>query len=83
MKKTYMKPLLSVELFSLSQTGGRDCNTSIPESQLTLGDPGTCVWDLGGGNTVFIAGQNCLIDGESMNVGCYNNPGEGSYVFRS
>lgn len=82
MKKPYIKPFLSVELFSLSQTGGRDCNTSIPAENLTLGDPGTCVWNLNG-TTVFIAGQNCIIDGTNMNVGCYNNPGEGSYIFRS
>jgi len=83
MKEKYTKPLLAVELFSLAQTAGRDCNTSIPADQLNMGDPGACVWDLGGGTTVFIAGQNCTIDGENMGVGCYNNPGEGSYVFRS
>lgn len=83
MKAKYTKPLLAVEIFSPSQAVARDCADSIPKEQLTQGDPGTCVWDLGGGTTVFIAGSNCIIDGENMGVGCYNNPGEGHYVFRS
>lgn len=83
MKGNYTKPMLAVELFSLGQSVARDCATSIPKDQLTFNEPGTCIWDLGGGMKVFVAPPTCNIPGENMDVGCYNNPGEGQYVFRS
>lgn len=84
MKAKYTKPLLAVEMFSLTQSVARDCGeTSIPKDQLNLNDPNNCAWDLGGGMTVFIPGPNCVIDGENMGYGCYNNPSEGNYIFRS
>lgn len=83
MKDNYTKPMLNVELFSLAQTVTRDCGNSIPKDQLNFNDPSKCVWDLGGGTTVFIAGTNCVLDGESMGYACYNNPSEGNYIFRS
>ena len=83
MKAKYTKPMLTVEMFTPTQSIARDCGGSIPKDQLNLSDPGTCVWDLGGGTTVFIAGTNCVLDGESMGYGCYNNPSEGNYIFRS
>jgi hypothetical protein len=83
MKGNYSKPLLVVEMFSLTQTNARDCADTIPKEQLNFNDPGQCVWDLGGGTTVFVAGSNCMIDGENMGFACYNNPSEGNYIFRS
>ena len=84
MKENYTKPMLSVELFSLTQTVARDCSsTGLPTDQLTLGDPATCYWDLGGGMKIFVANSQCTIDGENMGYGCYHNPSEGNYVFRS
>lgn len=83
MKANYKKPLLLLEPMMLTQTVTRDCNNSIPKEQLNFSDPGTCVWDLGGGTTVFIAGSNCVLDGEQMGFSCYNNPSEGNYIFRS
>ena len=83
MKAKYTKPLLAVELFGMNQTAARDCADSIPKEQLTFGDIATCAWDLGGGNTVFVAGKTCTMDGEQMGFACYNNPGEGNYIFRS
>ena len=82
MKGNYMKPVLTVELFSLTQSVTRDCGGTIPKSQLNYGDPGTCAWDLGG-TTVFTSKDICDINGEKMGYGCYNNPSEGNYVFRS
>lgn len=83
MKANYTKPLLAVEMFSLAQTTARDCADIIPKDQLNFGEPGKCVWDLGGGMTVFVAGT-CVLDGEMMgDIGCYNSPSEGNYVFRS
>lgn len=83
MKGNYTKPMLAVELFSLGQSVARDCSTSIPKDQLNFADPGQCVWDLGNGATVFVSQPTCSIPGENMGVGCYNNPGEGQFVFRS
>lgn len=86
MKKEYKKPLVAVEHFSIVYTTARDCMDSIPKDQVTLGDK-SCVWDLGGGSIVFTPGdptsrQQCNIDGDLFGV-CYNNPGEGQYIFRS
>ena len=83
MKANYKKPLLAMEMFTLSQSATRDCADSIPDEQVNFNDPGRCVWDLGGGITVFIAGTNCMLDGENMGFACYNNPNEGNYIFRS
>ena len=84
MKGTYTKPLLTVEVFSLAQSTTRDCaDTSIPKDRLTYNEPGVCVWDIGGGEKVFTTGAGCTIPGETMGYYCYNNPSEGSYVFRS
>ena len=83
MKARYTKPLLEVEVFSLAQSIARDCGeTSIPKDQLTFGEPGKCVWDLGGGFTVF-TGTHCTIDGSTMGFECYNNPTDEFRVFRS
>ena len=83
MKATYTKPLLAIETFSLTQTITRDCTADLPSDRFNGGDPATCVWDLGGGVTVFVAGTNCMIDGESAGYGCYNAPSEENYIFRS
>lgn len=83
MKSTYTKPFLALESFTLTQTIARDCADSIPKDQVNFNDIATCVWDLGGGTTVFVAGKTCTLDGEQMGFACYNNPGEGNYIFRS
>lgn len=83
MKANYTKPLLTVASFSLSQSITRDCADNIPKDQVTMNDIATCVWDLGGGTTVFVAGSTCVLDGEQMGFACYNNPSEGNYIFRS
>ena len=83
MKANYTKPFLGVEMFSLNQVAVRDCADPIPKNQVDFTDPSRCVWNLGGGTTVFIAGSNCVLDGEAMGLACYNNPSEGNYVFRS
>ena len=83
MKANYTKPMLAVELFSLTQSAARDCADNIPADRVNLNDIDTCVWDLGGGTTVFVAGSTCVLDGEQMGFACYNNPSEGSYIFRS
>ena len=81
MKGNYTKPLFAVEMFSSTQSVARDCSDSIPKDQLTLNDPYSCAYDLGG-VTVFASGS-CDLDGNAMEFYCYNNPSEGNYIFRS
>ena len=83
MKANYTKPLLAMELFSLTQTVARDCADSIPEARVDFNDPNTCVWHINSQISVFVAGTNCKLDGEAMGYACYNNPSEGNYIFRS
>ena len=83
MKANYTKPLLAMELFSLTQTVARDCADSIPEDRVDFNDPNRCVWHVNAFTTVFVLGTNCKLDGEAMGYACYNNPSEGNYIFRS
>ena len=83
MKANYTKPLLAVEFFSPVQTTARDCADTLPKEQFTLNDPTACVWDLGGGTAVFVDNPKCTIDGSNLDIGCYNNPTEENYIFRS
>ena len=84
MKANYTKPLLTVELLTLAQSVARDCaDNSIPKGQINGNDPNHCYWDMGGGSKVFVSGTECNIDGEALGYGCYNNPTEATYIFRS
>ena len=85
MKQDYTKPLLAVELFSLTQTVARDCTVAdLPMGKPNMNDAGNCGWDMGGNIVVFVVSEGgCTRDGENMGLGCYNNPNENSYVFRS
>ena len=84
MKANYTKPMLAVEMFSLTQSVTRDCLDSIPNKRLNFNDPYGCGWDAGGGQIFFMdGGKVCTENGEGMNGICYNNPSEGNYIFRS
>ena len=84
MKENYTKPLLAVELFSLTQTVVRDCTTAnLKPERFNMGDPDNCGWDMGGGMIAFVSEKACNVNGENMGLGCYNNPSEDMYIFRS
>ena len=88
MKKEYKKPLFALEEFTPSQVIARDCGKFIDKARLTFADIGQCVWDVEGGVdgvgvTVFLANSACMLDGEMMGYGCYNNPTEDFLLFRS
>ncbi len=83
MKGNYTKPLFNVEFFSLTQSVVRDCGSSVPGDEWNGGDPSTCGWVVGDDTVLFVFGNNCSVDGEDMGFGCYNNPSEGNYIFRS
>ena len=84
MKNEYMKPMLAIELFSVSQSGARDCaDTIIPGTAVNSADPNNCVLLLPDGNILYNLGGGCTRDGEASQIVCYNNPTEASYIFRS
>ncbi|MBO5836738.1 MAG: hypothetical protein J6Q92_02465 [Oscillospiraceae bacterium] len=82
MKANYTKPLLAMEMFSLTQTIVRDCADSIPEGRVDFNDPTKCVWRLDNNVSVFVQ-DTCTFDGEKLGYACYNNPSEGNYIFHS
>ena len=83
MKKVYKKPMIVIEEFSLTQTVAQGCSDTIPKENLTNNNINTCVWELGGGETVFVYPATCTMDGEEMGMACYNNPSEDKRIFRS
>ena len=84
MKSEYMKPMLAIEVFTVSQSGAKDCaDTVIPGTAVTSADPSNCGLLVPNGNVLYTVGQSCTHDGESSGIVCYNNPSEASYIFRS
>lgn len=84
MKANYSKPLLAMEMFSMTQSTARDCADSIPQDRLNFSDPNGCGWDVGMNQIFFLEGGTaCNMNGEGMLGICYNNPSEGNYIFRS
>ena len=82
MKSSYKKPMLAVGSLSLAQSSARDCWDGIPQDQVNINDAPKCGWDLGG-MIIFVPGTVCTEDGDSFGFACYNNPGDGFYMFRS
>ena len=82
MKNEYMKPMLAIELFTVSQSGARDC-AEFPGAEVNMAAPGSCGLALPNGNILYTVGHGCSHDGESSPIVCYNNPNEASYIFRS
>lgn len=78
MKGKYIKPTMAFE--STMMTGGllRDCSDEFKDK---FNEDG--YWELPNGMNIFLLGSACQLDGEDMGYGCYNNPGEGQYIFRS
>lgn len=83
MSRNYIKPLFAVEMFSGALGVTRDCADSIPAGQVDFNDIHSCKWNIGGGQSLFVEGNTCTKDGEKYSFACYNNPSEGSYIFRS
>lgn len=83
MKGNYSKPILTIELFNAAQSTTRDCADFLLESQMNFNDPDRCGWDTGSAIFFIEGGKACNENGEGMQGVCYNNPAEGSYIFRS
>lgn len=89
MKKTYVKPSINMEYFTLSQSIAAGCG-SVPGGNTTgkpnHGDKTTCGWDMG--NMVIWTEDNGGCDFEwgaddPWETVCYNNPNGGNSVFNS
>lgn len=82
MKKTYMKPALFVENFSLSQSIAAGCTAHKYDlGSPSSGDPNVCGWDYMGG-TYFKAGMNPDCTLGDLELVCYNAP-NGNVMFAS
>ncbi len=86
MKKSYQKPAIYVENFSLSQSIAATCGQGNPDSTVgkpTNADPYSCGWDDGVG--VIFSVSNVCNDVEDvdtpLDAGCYNNPNGGVHIF--
>ena len=91
MKESYRKPLIFFESFTLAQTIARNCGDthSGTKGESTHYNENTCVWDLGGGVTLFFIENGCfdgpdgpddVYEGDGI---CYNNPSGGQQFFSS
>ena len=88
MKEKYVKPAMVIERFSLTSSIARNCADYIDKQYLNQSSIPNCTWDLGGGMTVFVQFPTCIIEAPTWDAGngeiiCYNNPGEGAYIFSS
>lgn len=83
MKKTYHKPRVMIERFSIVHTGARDCADILPKEYINLSDLPQCKWELGQGIFLFLLQYECTMDGEGYMGVCYNNPSEDMLVFHS
>lgn len=78
-----MKPVFAVELFSGAQTTTRDCWESIITEDVHFNDLPDCWWEPIPNVRLFLENTVCTENGEIYGGVCYNNPGEGYYLFRS
>lgn len=93
MKKEYMKPAISVELFTMSQSIADNCGHNLDWTLATLKYRGDCGWDLMPGydpgdksDILFLNGQSACgapVAEDGFEGVCYNNPDGGYNVFNS
>lgn len=86
MKNQYVKPVLVIENFTLSQSIAYNCGENLNWNQATTKDVNSCGWETGfPGEVVFVksVNQNCNISDEEFDGVCYNNPDAGINVFSS
>ncbi|MCI6520286.1 hypothetical protein MR478_02825 [bacterium] len=88
MKKTYMKPSITMEYFTLNQSIATSCGWTSDKfyGRPMHGDPTNCAWVEADGTMVWTATPTC--DGayrEDLEVtdGCYNAPYSSQQVFAS
>lgn len=88
MKKTYQKPEISVERFTLSQTIAQSCGyvSGGSSGHPTHADKTACGWDDDYGDVFWLNSDPCttVVDDSFTNGEvCYNNPSGGISIFAS
>lgn len=89
MKKTYQKPKVRIEKFSLAQTVAQSCgyvHGGAQEGQPTYRDKSSCGWDDGYGTVHWPTKPACQCEtSPDLEIGevCYNNPNGGFSIFAS
>ena len=86
MKKTYKKPMMIVERFTLSQTIATGCGDLEQYGSPTLTRMANCAWDFNGAFLLFLEGNNnCVhqIEDGTIDGLCYNGPSPSMSLFHS
>ena len=86
MKQKYVKPIISIETFSLNQTVAWGCGDLIDFERVNFNSREKCGYEIAPGWVYFISENACsdLSIGEGdKKVVCYNNPDGGWNIFRS
>lgn len=83
MKKTYVKPCITVEYFTLSQSIASSCTCT---GVTNHGAPSSCHWQLASGDLIWTSAPNCDDQyNEDFEFGgiCYNAPSGSQSIFAS
>lgn len=88
MKKTYVKPRITVEYFALSQSVAKSCGWTADKfyGHPTHADIDSCAWVDAAGESYWVSEQVCGASySEELEVadGCYNAPSGLHQVFAS
>lgn len=88
MKKTYMKPSITMEYFTLNQSIATSCGWTSDRfsGKPTHGDIHTCAWMEADGTMVWTATPPCggaYREDLEVSDGCYNAPSGSLQVFAS
>ena len=81
MKKTYNKPVIVFESFTMSTNIASGC-----ENPTNLPSVNQCGIDIEGFGNIFMQGMDCvkkIAEGDSFNGICYHTPTEGNNLFTS
>lgn len=82
MKKSYEKPVLYIERFTLTQTIAHNCGENLNIGTATMTTKETCGWDVGP-YEIFMDAQICDRPTKHFDGVCYNAPAGGYNVFNS
>lgn len=86
MKQKYIKPIISIEKFNLSQTVALGCGGYVDYERVNFNSREKCGYDIGGGTIFFVEEPACTdmsIGEGDTGIACYNNPDGGWTIFRS
>lgn len=88
MKKIYIKPIVQIERFTISQSVAQNCgyNDDVFTGFPTQADKNSCGWNDGYGEVYWTSNVTCGGEySEDLEVGevCYNNPNGAPTVFAS